>query len=375
MATAFQLALVSHARAICADNTQTYVNWNAGQTNIGPPHWDCATFNSYTIYLAMGWTDWPNTIHGGPGYFWPHISETGYDQFLLDNNWSKYPYSDSLLTEGAIIITDETLGHSLMYLGSNELADANNYFGYGDNSIAVRTFPTYDPSTFAFIYIPPDVEPGYTEPNGTGSALTHDEVTAYYNAVPDSWTLADLKSWVQSQSVYSWVNDEIFYLMMGWTEGEDYFSESLEGSYLCGCCGINNCYHAGASDYSDFIACMYLPSVGYYSYDSLMYRGQNASQACVKTMTLSFANVQPEASLFYGEYAGWIPEDYIPYSPLCYDQGIQIWCIPERGWTFPITGTGVRDWEPGPGPGPGPSPGPRSKMPLWLFLNPFMLLR
>lgn len=349
--TAFQDALVAHARAICADNTQTYVNYSQGQTNIGPPNWDCATFNSYTIYRAMGWSDWPSSSHGGPGYFWPHISESGYDAFLLANGWQKCTYSASLLTPGAIIITDETLGHSLMYLGNNELADANNYFGYGDNSIAVRTWPTYDTSAFAYIYIPPDVTPGTTEPNGVGTQLTHAEVESYYTTVPDSWTLSDLKTWVQSQSVYAWVNDNLFYLIMGWSEGEGYFNESLEGSYLCGCCGINNAYHSGAVNYADFKACMYLPNVAYYSEANMMSRGQNASAECVKIMTLAFANPQPEASLFYGEYAGWQPADYIPYSPLCYDQGIQIWCIPERGWTFPTTGTGVRDWTPGPLPG------------------------
>lgn len=350
--TAFQDALVAHARTLCADNTQVYYNSSQGQTNIGPPTWDCATFNSYTIYLAMGWSDWPSSSHGGPGYFWPHITETGFDTFLLDNGWTRYSYDASLLVPGAIIITDETLHHSLMYLGNNELADANNYFGYGDNSIAVRTFPTYDPSTFYYIYIPPDVTPGTLQPDGVGTALSHSEVENYYATITFSWTLADLKSWVQSQAVYSWVNDEIFYLIMGWTEGEDYFSQSLEGSYLCGCCAINNSYHAGATDYASFKACMHLPDVAWYSYANMMSRGQNTSDACVKIMTLAFANPQPEASLFYGEYAGWVPADYIPYSPLCYDQGIQIWCIPQRGWTFPTTGTGVRNWTPGPGPTP-----------------------
>lgn len=377
MATAFQLALVAHARAICADNTQTYVNWDQGQTNIGPPHWDCATFNSYTIYLAMGWQDWPNTDHGGVGYFWPDPNDEdetpGSYDFLIENGWTKHNYSNSLLTEGAIVIADLNPWHSLMILSDTELADANDAFGYGDDSIAVRPLSTYDESSFYYIFIPPDVTPGYTEPNGTGSALSHDEVTTYYNTVPDSWTLSDLKSWVQSQSVYSWVNDEIFYLIMGWCEGEGYFSQSLEGSYLCGCCGINNPYHQGATDYASFKASMYLPDVDYYSYSNMMARGQNPSSDCIKIMTLAFANTQPEASLFYGEYEGWQPDDYIPYSPLCYDGSIQIWCIPVRGWTFPITGTGVRDWEPGPGPGPGPII--RRKMPLWMYLNPFMLLR
>lgn len=353
MPTVFQTALVNWARSICADNTQTYVNWDLGQTNIGPPHWDCATFNSYTIYKAMGWNDWPSSSHGGIGYFWPnpadeHLNPGSYD-FLTANGWIKHNYSSSLLTEGAIIIADLNPWHSLMYLDNNELADANNYFGYGDNSIAVRPFPTYDPSTFYYIFIPPDVPISYS-PDGIGTALSHNEVTEYYETVPASWTLADLKAWTQAQ--YTWMTDEIFYLCVGWCEGEDYFSQSLEGSYLCGCCGLNNSLHAGATDYNDFIACMYLPNVGYYSYANMMSRGTNPSPECIKIMTLSFANPNPEASLFYGEYVGWQPSDYIPYNPLCYDQGIQIWCIPERGWTITTTGTGVRNWAPGPGPVP-----------------------
>lgn len=355
--TAFQDALVYHARAMAADNTQTYYDSSLGQTNIGPPHWDCATFNSYTIYLAMGWTDWPSASHGGVGYFWPdpadeYLTPGSYD-FLTDNGWVKYNYSASLVTPGAIIIADLGTWHSLMCLGSGEICDANDYFGHGDNSIAVRPFSTYAESSYTYIFIPPNV-PISIHPNGVGTQFTHDEVTTYYNNIPAGWGLADLKAWVQSQSVYSWVNDELFYLIMGWCEGEDYFSQSLEGSYLCGCCGINNPYHQGATDYASFKASMYLPDVPYYSYANMMSRGQNASDECVNIMTLAFANINPQASLFYGEYAGWIPPDYIPYSPLCYDQGIQIWCIPERNWTFPVTGTGVRDWIPGPGPGPSP---------------------
>ena len=351
MPTIFQQQLVTWAKSIANDNTYYYYySWQDWRQ---PPHFDCATYLSYVIYKAMGWNDWYDPSHGGIGYFWPHIDDPGYDTFLLDNGWQKYPYNSSLLTEGAIIITTETLGHTLMYVGNNELCDGNDFGGtdHGSNSIAVRTFPFYDPNEFAYIYIPPDV-PMTFSPDGIGTALSHDEVTEYYNSIPDSWTLADLKAWVQAQPFYSWVNDEIFYLSMGWTEGEDYFTQSLEGSYLCGCCPINNCYHAGATDYNDFMACMYL-SGSYYSYANLMNRGQNASAACVKIMTLCFANPNTEASLFYGEYYGWVPSDYIPYSPLCYDQGIQIWSIPERGWTLTITGTGVRNWIPGPGPMPG----------------------
>lgn len=166
-------ALVHYAIEIANDNRYRYVNWDAGETNTGPYTLDCATYNSLTIYKAMGWNDFPNYIHGGIGYFWPHISESGFDIFLLVNGWHKQTYNAMLLTPGAIIITYENASaahHSLMYLGNvngtESLADANNYFGYGNNSINVRPWPTYDTSGFAYIYLPPDTPvppiPGHT---------------------------------------------------------------------------------------------------------------------------------------------------------------------------------------------------------------------
>ena len=161
--TAFQDALVAHARAIANNNLYHYYYYYQGDSNLGPYGFDCATYNSYTIYLAMGWNDWPSSSHGGPGYFWPHINDEsqGAFTFLTQNGWQQYSYSASLLTPGAIIVTDETLGHSLMYLGNNELADANDFGGtdFGANSIAVRTFPYYDPAHFYYIFLPPDVPP------------------------------------------------------------------------------------------------------------------------------------------------------------------------------------------------------------------------
>lgn len=361
--TPMQTALVYWAKYIANDNRYTYGSY---PNNLGPWTYDCCTYNSLTIYKAMGWNDFPNPAHGGIGYFWNDPSDEVYGayDFLYANGWTKHNYNASLLTEGAIIICEQDVWHSIMYLGNNELADANPNHS-SDDQIAVRQFPTYDPSDFRIIFLPPDVTPApIGQPNGIGTALTHDEVTQYYNAISSDWTLADLKNWVQSQPFYSWINDELFYLMMGWCEGEDYFTQSLEGSYLCGCCGINNSYHQGATDYASFKAAMYLPNVSYYSYANMMSRGQNASAPCVKIMTLAFANPNTEASLFYGEYAGWIPPDYIPYSPLCYDQGIQIWCIPERGWTLTITGTGVRDWTPTPTP-------PQKKKTKWIYYLPF----
>lgn len=155
--SAFSDALVYQATRIANDNRYHYYDSSQGETNLGPFTFDCATFNSYCIYLAMGWSDWPSSSHGSIGYFWPYISQTGYDDFLTVNGFQKYAFNASLLTEGAIIITDETLHHSLFYIGNNQICDANNYYGYGDNSIAIRSYPTYDPARFAYIYLPPDV--------------------------------------------------------------------------------------------------------------------------------------------------------------------------------------------------------------------------
>lgn len=157
--TALQQALVNWAVAIANDNRYHYYYYYQGDSNLGPWGFDCATYNSYTIYKAMGWNDWPDR-----GYFWPHISEEhlGAFNFLINNGWQQYRYSSSLLTEGAIIVCDETLGHSLMYIGNDQLCDANDFGGtdFGDNSIAVRPFPYYDPAHFYYIFLPPDVPPG-----------------------------------------------------------------------------------------------------------------------------------------------------------------------------------------------------------------------
>lgn len=167
-------ALVHYAIEIANDNRYHYVNWNAGETNRGPWSYDCATFNSLTIYKAMGWDDWINPAHGGIGYFWPSIADEVYGSFnfLIANGWHKERYNSMLLTPGAIIVTDSRLGHSLMYLGIvdgvESLADANDFgqTDFGPNSIAVRPFPYYAPDNFYYIFLPPDVPvppiPGHT---------------------------------------------------------------------------------------------------------------------------------------------------------------------------------------------------------------------
>lgn len=149
--------LVSIAKALAADNRYHYYNKQT-ESRFGPYTFDCATFLSFVIYTAMGWGSFPNESHGGGGYYWPHISEDGYDAFLLANGWTKLPYQYSYLEPGAIIIADESLGHTLMYCGNGEIVDANdrNQTDLGDTSIAVREWPTYDTSCFAYIYLPPD---------------------------------------------------------------------------------------------------------------------------------------------------------------------------------------------------------------------------
>lgn len=168
--TNLQEQLVYWCYYFSEDNTYHYYNKDAGESNLGPYTFDCATFNSFTFYKAMGWDTFPDTSKGGIGYFWPWINEGGFDYFLTFNGWARYAFSEDLLTEGAIIITDTTLHHSLMYVGNRVICDANNYFGYGDDSINVRPYPTYDTSKFKYIYLPPNVSPGPT-PKKTGIPL------------------------------------------------------------------------------------------------------------------------------------------------------------------------------------------------------------
>ena len=158
--TAYQQALVDWAKNIANDNRYHYYYYYQGDSNLGPWGFDCATYVSYVIYKANGWNDWPDR-----GYFWPWTDGSqgaGYDAFLLDNGWQKYNYDVNLLTEGAIIITYPYMHHTLMYVGNNELCDANDFGGsdFGDNSIAIRSFPYYSTSDFQYIYIPPNVTPG-----------------------------------------------------------------------------------------------------------------------------------------------------------------------------------------------------------------------
>ena len=147
--------VITEALGIASNNSFHYYNSSLGETNgLGavtvPYTMDCATFLCYAIYLAQGWT-WYNQPHG---YFWPHISQAGFDDFLVNTlGLTKISYTSGMqMALGDIVITTENLHHAFMYIGNGQLVDANNYFGYGANSIAVRTYPTYATSEYAFVY-------------------------------------------------------------------------------------------------------------------------------------------------------------------------------------------------------------------------------
>lgn len=147
--------VISEALGIASDNNFVYYDASQGETNgLGavtiPYTMDCATFLCYAIYLANGWT-WYNQPYG---YFWPHISQAGFDDFLVNTiGLTKWSYTIGMQMEiGDIVITTENLHHAFMYIGSNILVDANDYFGHGANSIATRSFPTYSESEFAYVY-------------------------------------------------------------------------------------------------------------------------------------------------------------------------------------------------------------------------------
>lgn len=146
---------ISQLVRIANDNSFRYYNASLGETNglgnVAVPYTlDCATYCAYAIYCAYGWP-WANQTHG---YFWPYVTQTGFDDFLVNTiGLTRTTFVDeSQLQAGDIIMCDETLHHNLQYLGNGTIIDANNYFGYGDNSIAARSYPTYDPSTFVYVY-------------------------------------------------------------------------------------------------------------------------------------------------------------------------------------------------------------------------------
>lgn len=153
MATATQV--IARATSIANDNQFRYYDASNNETNgLGaitvPYTMDCATFLCYAIYLAEGWA-WYNQPYG---YFWPHVSQSGFDAFLTNTmNLTKISYSSGMtLQTGDIVITNETMHHAFMYIGTNSIIDANNYFGYADNSIAVRALNVYSESDFEFVY-------------------------------------------------------------------------------------------------------------------------------------------------------------------------------------------------------------------------------
>lgn len=150
--------VVANAIAIANDNKFRYHYSHEGNGSGAvtvPYTMDCCTFISYSIYLAMGWT-WYNQPYS---YYWPHVSQSGYDYFLTNTiGCSKQLWhSVSDRRSGDIIITDEYYGHTLMLVNENQIIDAVPCSNYGvAQSIAVRPYPHYDTSHFLYLYRFPD---------------------------------------------------------------------------------------------------------------------------------------------------------------------------------------------------------------------------
>lgn len=144
--------LVNTAIRYANDNNWHYYMRNCGQKNTDMNCVDCATLISRIIYDVFGWGDFPSSKRGSCGYYWPHISDSGFDTFLTVNGFEKIKYKNQDLLPGDIIITNEKLGHTLMIIDSETLVDANNAYGYGAKSVDIRPLSTYSFSYYAFIY-------------------------------------------------------------------------------------------------------------------------------------------------------------------------------------------------------------------------------
>lgn len=144
--------LVAIAKKYASNDKYRYYKKTAGETNLGKYTVDCCTLISRIIYDAFGWKDFPNAKHGSCGYYWSHIDDAGFDVFLTANGFEKIKYTGQWLKAGDIVITDERLGHTFMIIDESHLFDANNYFGYGAESVAIRWSNTYSNKYWAYVY-------------------------------------------------------------------------------------------------------------------------------------------------------------------------------------------------------------------------------
>ena len=173
-----------------ANDRYRYYKKNEGETNLGKYTVDCCTLISRIIYDAFGWTDFPNAKHGSCGYYWSHINDAGFDEFLMVNGFEKFKYYAQWLKAGDIVITDERLGHTFMIIDDVHIFDANNSFGYGADSVAIRWLNTYSPDNWAYVYRYREVEKpkrteftDVTEQNVSNGELTQGSYDRIYWAV------------------------------------------------------------------------------------------------------------------------------------------------------------------------------------------------
>lgn len=124
------------------DNRYHYGRWNSkhgnGLGNVEDPlYFDCCTSISYCIYKAFRWK-WASQKYG---YYWPHVSEGGFDYFLTHMlHLKKCMWSDNMqdsLQPGDILISSETYGHTVCYVGEGYIFDANNSY---EDDIAIRKY-------------------------------------------------------------------------------------------------------------------------------------------------------------------------------------------------------------------------------------------
>lgn len=216
-------------------------------------------------------------------------------------------------------------------------------------------------------------------PTGIGTPFTSNtQVRLYTQTMRSDWTVEQLWNWVKAQPLYKDMSKDVFDGIVGWTENEGYWGQSLYGSYLCACCGVNHYIQGKPNNYDEWASSshMNLPDWAYPKNDILSY-GQNPSIDALKSVTIAFANPNPEMEKFYGE-ASWSddnppPWEYLNYSPLCYDYRvdppIKIWAIIATAWSITTTGSGVRSWTEQDVPTPSPTPTKRRKMPLMFYLK------
>jgi len=143
--------LIAAAKKMAADNRNVYGKY---PNNMGPYTWDCATFLSKCCYdagICSGkWHDL--------GYFWPHISEAGFDYFLTTVcKMTKLTYiGDGMLVPGDILISRESYGHTAMFLGNWKMIEAHDQYP-ADQQIGIHDWKEMD---WCFVY---RIEGGYEE--------------------------------------------------------------------------------------------------------------------------------------------------------------------------------------------------------------------